>query len=305
MALKRPEAGSVGFVLHFRESGKDGILREAMDVVEGKGLSAWVAQHDSADVVASHGRDTRLLVAVGGDGTLLYTASLAAGRRVPVLGVNRGQLGFLTNVEYPKMAEAVADFCAGDYVIERRATLRGLAAGDARPPQAVPLAVNEVVVKAEGVNLIRMRVGYGRELLGDFDADGLIVSTSSGATAYSLSAGGPPVDPRVPARVITALNPHALVGRSLIVPEHEDVVVDLRRGAAMLAADGRMWGTMEEGGRLTIAAGPELLLVAPRGTPGFFQRLRAKTGFGTVLKLPYDDEGADTGYFGSGGRRTL
>jgi NAD+ kinase len=284
--------GSIGFLLHFRENPDSATLRRAMRVAEAAGLRPWVAQADVEAVLEKELRTARLLVAIGGDGTLLYSAQHAAPKGVPLLGVNRGQLGFLTNVEMAGLPQALEAFVAGEYGIVRRRTLRGevsaLAEGDV--VETVKVAVNEIVAKADGVNLVRLEVTSDDQLVGTFDADGLIVATSIGSTAYSLSAGGPPVDSRVPALVLTPLNPHGLISRSLVIPDTLDVRIEVQRGRGVAAADGKVWGHLETGWHLTIKRGPELSLVRPPGSPGFFQRLRSKTGFGGVLKLAPNEE---------------
>ncbi|MGH7610085.1 MAG: NAD(+)/NADH kinase [Candidatus Dormibacteria bacterium] len=286
---------SIGFLLHFRESPESTGLRDAIAAVERAGYRAFVAQAEADAVLARELVAARLLVAVGGDGTLLYAARRAAPKGVPLLGVNRGQLGFLANVELAQLPGAIEAFSRGDCELERRRTLRAEIGGST----ALEVAVNEVVVKGAGVNLVRLRVSSDGQLIGTFDADGLIVATSVGSTAYSLSAGGPPVDSRVPALVLTPLNPHALISRSLVIPDILDVRIELERGQVQVAGDGHLCGSLRPGQELQVKPGPELVLVQPPGTPGFFQRLRSKTGFGSVLKLPYEQE--ETGGAGVGG----
>ena len=280
-------AASIGFLLHFRESRDSPTLRRAMGVAESASLRTWVAQADAEAVLARELGTARLLVAIGGDGTLLYAAQRAAPRGVPVLGVNRGQLGFLTNVEMAQLPDAIGAFVTDNFRTDRRRTLRGevRAGPGGEVEETLEVAVNEIVVKTEGVSLVRLEVTSDDQLVGIFDADGLVVATSVGSTAYSLSAGGPPVDSRVPALILTPLNPHALIRRSLVIPDTLDVRITVRRGRAVAAADGRVWGQLEAGWELTVKQGPELSLIRPPGTPGFFQRLRSKTGFGAVLKL--------------------
>ncbi|MGH7641656.1 MAG: NAD(+)/NADH kinase [Candidatus Dormibacteria bacterium] len=282
---------SIGFLLHFRESQESPTLRRARDVAERAGLRTWLAQADADTVLSRELATARLLVAIGGDGTLLYSAQRAAPKGVPLLGVNRGQLGFLTNVEMAQLPDAIEAFVADNFQAERRRTLRGEVRPGAGAAVQVMLdvAVNEIVVKTEGVSLVRLEVTSDEQLVGIFDADGLVVATSVGSTAYSLSAGGPPVDSRVPALVLTPLNPHALISRSLVIPDTLDVRIAVQRGRAAVAADGRVWGQLDTGWELTVKRGPELSLVKPPGTPGFFQRLRSKTGFGAVLKLAQEE----------------
>ncbi|MGC2191801.1 MAG: NAD(+)/NADH kinase [Candidatus Dormiibacterota bacterium] len=284
-------AASIGFLLHFRESQESPTLRRARDVAERASLRTWLAQTEAEAVLARELTTARLLVAIGGDGTLLYSAQRAAPKGVPLLGVNRGQLGFLTNVEMAQLPDAIEAFVNDNFQTERRRTLRGevrRGPGSA-VEETLEVAVNEIVVKTEGVSLVRLEVTSDDQLVGIFDADGLVVATTVGSTAYSLSAGGPPVDSRVPALVLTPLNPHALISRSLVIPDTLDVRITVQRGRAVAAADGRVWGQLEEGWQLTVKQGPELSLIRPPGTPGFFQRLRSKTGFGAVLKLAQEE----------------
>jgi NAD+ kinase len=282
--------GTIFFLLHFRESRESLALRAAVERAAEAGFDAVVSQAEPERDIACHAESARLLVSVGGDGTLLYAARMAAPRHIPVLGVNRGQLGFLTAVEMEQMPAAITEFGAGRCRAEARPTLRadvepGESKGDAAH---LAVAVNEVVVKADGFNLVHLQVTAGGDLLGDFDADGMIVATSIGSTAYSLSAGGPPLYPGVPGLVVTTLNPHSLISRSLVIPDDFEVVIEVLRGAAGVAADGTPWGRVEEGGRLVLGRGPSLTLLRPPGSPGFFERLQSKTGYGRVLKLPYD-----------------
>ncbi|MGH7691729.1 MAG: NAD(+)/NADH kinase [Candidatus Dormibacteria bacterium] len=286
--MKAPDHGaSIGFLLHFRESLESATLAEAREIAEAAQLRTWVAQAEAESVLARELRSARLLVAIGGDGTLLYAAKRAAPRGVPLLGVNRGQLGFLTTVEMAQLPEAIESFVKDRVQIEHRRTLRGevreRVAGGVRA--GVEVAVNEIVVKSEAVNLVRLEVTCDDQLVGVFDSDGMVVATSVGSTAYSLSAGGPPVDSRVPATVLTPLNPHALISRSLVIPDTLDVRIVVRRGRALAAADGEVWGQLETGAELIVKRGPDLSLARPPGNPGFFHRLRSKTGFGVVLKL--------------------
>lgn len=284
----------IGFLLHLRASPQAPALLQAVALIHAAGLEPVVTQLRPEGQIRDLADRLRLLVSIGGDGTLLFAARLAASAGIPLLGVNRGQLGFLTSVELEELPAAVTAFLAGSCRTDSRRTLKASIAGPdpAGPGAELPVAVNEVVVKADGFSLIRMRLTTDHQMVGEFDADGLIVATSIGSTAYSLSAGGPPLDPAVAALVLTALNPHALVSRSLVIPDSLDVVIEVVRGEAGVAADGRSWGRMLPGSRLVVARGPELAFIRPPGTPGFFERLRVKTGFGTVLKLPYASDGS-------------
>ncbi len=292
LSAEPPGDQVVAFLLHPREAANSALLEEAAHRCRAAGLEAVVMQSaPEAELDALSGR-TRLLVSVGGDGTLLYAARMAGPLGIPVLGVNRGQLGFLTSVEMEGLPDAVTAYFEGRCSTLVRPTLSAsLLTASGRMTASLPLAVNEVLVRADSFNVIRMRVRTDHQLVGEFDGDGIIIASSLGSTAYSLSAGGPSLDPAVPALVVTPLNPHSLGHRSLVIPDTLDVSVELLRGGGTLAADGQVWTQLFAGRRFVVGRGPHLHLVQPPGTAGFFERLRSKTGFGTVLKLEVDDLG--------------
>ncbi len=287
MSVAEPR-GVIAFLLNLHEDPEAPPLLQALSLARAAGFQTVVAQRDAESVIRPQLPGLRLLVCVGGDGTLLYGARLVAPAGVSVLGVNRGHLGFLASVELPELPAAITAFADGRCRHQLRGTLRGVITydGASLPAERVEIAVNEVVLKADAFNLVRIRVRADSDLIGDFDADGLIVATSIGSTAYSLSAGGPPLDPAVPALVLTALNPHAILTRSLVIPDSCEVVVEMLRGRAVVAADGFPWGSLVEKGEMRVGRGPQLDLCEPPGTAGFFSRLRSKTGFGRVLKVP-------------------
>ncbi len=277
---------AVGFVLHPRVPPEEPALAAAQARATALGLRSWTAQADVARTFAAERDRTALLVSVGGDGTFLYAARLACPAQIPLLGVNRGQLGFLTDLELGQLPPALDAFAAGRHRIVPRHVLLATLVGDGVPPPAPwrALAVNEVALRAVGVSLVRLGVDAGAERVGEFDADGLVVATSTGSTAYSLSAGGPPVHPELAATILTPLNPHALVSRSVVVPDDRPIRVAVERGRVTVAADGQHPIEAGRGGEVLIGRGPDLQLVHLAETPGFFARLRAKSRFGLLLK---------------------
>ena len=274
---------SIGFLLHPRESEHGELVAEAITLAEQHGFGTWTCVASPEDDVLQHRSDTALLVTLGGDGTFLLGARLAAPLGIPVLGVNRGQLGFLTDIEVGQLHDAIDAFVSGRHRVQRRTLLELLVPrGDGEPFTA--LALNEVVVKTSEVTLARIRVEADDELLGEFDADGVIVATATGSTGYALSAGGPPVDPRVRALVIVPLAPHAVITRAVVVPEAVTLYVTVLHGRAVAAADGHVDAAVHEGERLTIRSGPEMQVVQIAGSPSFLRRLREKVHFGMPLK---------------------
>jgi NAD+ kinase len=279
---------TIGFLLHPREAVSSPMVQSAIDLAEEHGFATWTALAHPEEDIFRHRADTALLVTLGGDGTFLFGARLAAPLGIPVLGVNRGQLGFLTDVEISQLHDAIDCFVAGRHRIVRRSLVELIAPRpDEEPFRA--LALNEVVVKSNGLNLARIRVECDDQLLGEFDADGVIIATATGSTAYALSAGGPPVDPRVRALVVVPLAPHAVITRAVVVPEAVTVHITLLHGRAFAAADGHEDTILAEGTRITVQPGPELQVVQIAGSPPFLQRLREKVRFGTPLKESLED----------------
>ncbi len=282
------EQRSIGFLLHPRENEHSHLVSGAVRLAEEHGFATWICVAHPEEALFEHRADTALLITLGGDGTFLFGARLAAPLGIPVLGVNRGQLGFLTDIEVSQLHQAIDDFVAGRHRIQRRSLLElEVPSGDGSRFEA--LALNEVVVKSATVNLARIRVEADDELLGEFDADGVIVATATGSTAYALSAGGPPVDPRVRALMVVPLAPHAVITRAVVVPEAVTIHVSLLHGRAVTAADGHANCALAEGSRLTIRPGPELQVVQIAGSPSFLRRLREKVHFGMPLKESLED----------------
>ncbi len=278
---------SIGFLLH---PGEQVAVQSAIARAQACGYTAWTALDDPEGAMDEHGSDTALLVTLGGDGTFLYGARLAAPRGIPVVGVNRGRLGFLNDVEIDALPRAISRFATGEYTTQRRALLE-ISLDNSDAPV---LAINEIVVRARDVNVVRLRVDVLDDLLGAFDADGVVVSTATGSTAYALSAGGPPVDPRVRAVVVVPLAAHAVISRPVVIPEQLDVRVTVERGRVFVAADGRSVAWLADGESVVIRPGPELEVVRFADSPSFNARLRQKFRYGIphkdLLLEPMDED---------------
>ncbi|MBJ7610216.1 MAG: NAD(+)/NADH kinase [Candidatus Dormibacteraeota bacterium] len=271
----------IGFLLH---PGEQHAVEAGAERARELGYDVWVEVREPETTMAAHAADTDLLVTIGGDGTFLFGARLAAPRAIPVMGVNRGRLGFLTDVEVADLPAALDAFAGGRYHTQRRSMLEATVPGDSDTPRWQALALNEVAVKSGGVSVARIRVEEDGELLGEFDADGLVVATATGSTAYALSAGGPPIDPRVRAVVVVPLAPHAVISRAIVLPEMVTLRVTVERGRVNLAADGLAETRLRDGAEMVIRPGPELAYVRFDDSPSFLRRLRDKVRFGLPLK---------------------
>ena len=280
--------GAIGFLLHPAESPD--MVSAAVEAAVRSGYRTWTTKVRPVEDVAEHAEGTELLVTIGGDGTFLFGARLAAPRDIPVLGVNRGRLGFLTDMELGQLPAAIEAFADGRTVRQRRGMLAAEidpgegGGGDGLGGSRGLLALNDIALKSPEVSLVRLRVEADGELLGEFDADGVVVSTATGSTGYALSAGGPPIDPRVRAIIVVPLAPHAVITRPIVLPEVTVVEVSLMHGRVHVAADGQHQGGLGSGGRVRIAPGPELSVIRSADSPSFLRQLRDKVHFGLPLK---------------------
>lgn len=177
-----------------------------------------------------------LCIVVGGDGTLLGVVEAASKAGVPVLGVNLGRLGFMASFSRHTIREEFKGFLAGNYA-SRSLSLLTLEAPHGEPIRAL----NDVVIKARSSHLIRLEVHCEDEYMNTYHADGIIVSTPTGSTAYNLSAGGPIVHPSAAVMVVTPINPHTLSNRAIVLDDSHLLVINLlgRREEVQVSTDGR------------------------------------------------------------------
>jgi NAD+ kinase len=226
--------------------------------------------------------DADLVVAVGGDGTMLHAARMAALADVPVLGVNRGRLGFLADVGPDRMIESVEDALAGRCLAERRMLLAAHLMAEGRLIDS--LGLNDVVVtKRETGRTVDVRTWVNGVYVNTHGGDGFIVSTPTGSTAYALSCGGPIVHPSLDAIVLVPVSPHTLSDRPIVVPAGSVVEIELADRfdtRAQVACDGLVLCDLEPGVRLRIErAKVTATLLHPPGHD-YYRILRSKLHWG-------------------------
>jgi len=274
-------AEAVGIVCHPRIDIGGPPVMEARRRLEQRGFRVWTycataEERPGALVDALDG--TRLIVSIGGDGTLLWTAQQAAAAHIPVLGINAGRLGFLTQVQLGEEGQALDRWAAGDFTLQRRTLL------EARVGDRIFHALNDAVVhKGIEINLIRIEVSVDGQPAGQFDADGVIVSTPTGSTGYGLSLGGPILHPDVQALVYMPLNPHSLFNRPIVLPEQSRILIRLPKSAAILTCDGQQNAQLQPGAEVQVASGLQVELVQFDGGRNFYDLLRRKLRWGLPL----------------------
>jgi NAD+ kinase len=224
-----------------------------------------------------------LIVAIGGDGTLLYAARLVAGHAVPLLGINRGRLGFLTDVSPNSMLEDVDTVLAGRYTEDSRSLLAArLERHNAAPIRA--LALNDVVVnKWETGRTMDFETSINGRFVNTHSGDGMVIATATGSTAYAMSCGGPIVEPDLDVWVLAPICPHTLSDRPIVVRAGSSIQLRMseRPGSrAQVTCDGTTIGDLEQGDTLLVeGADAQITLLHPPGYD-YYRLLRSKLHWG-------------------------
>lgn len=235
------------------------------------------------------------MLSLGGDGTLLRAARLLDGRQVPILGVNLGRLGFLTSCAGDELDEGVRRLAAGDYLVEPRMAMLAQAVAPDGAVRHAWRSLNDVVLHKGGfARVVRFHVLVDDEPVGTFAADGVVVSTPTGSTAYSLSAGGPVVVPTLESLVLAAVAPHTLAIRPLVLHATAEVRITGELGPSELLAtiDGQVGTHFTAGESLLVRRAEAPVLVARFRDGTFFARLRQKMGWGGLTERDGDPDGS-------------
>jgi NAD+ kinase len=223
-----------------------------------------------------------MIVVLGGDGTMIATARLLDNRDVPVVGINYGSLGYLTEVRVEEMTDALDAILAGNFHLDRRVMLAAeLHRGEEKLLRNRVL--NDVVIsKSALARIIEIETWFDGQFVNCFRADGLIVSTPTGSTAYNLSAGGPVVYPSMNAVLITPICPHTLSNRPLVVPDDAEIELILKtpHEEVALTLDGQVGYRMQVGDRVKIAKSKTTFNLMQPVNRNYFEVLRGKLKWG-------------------------
>ena len=225
------------------------------------------------------------LLTLGGDGTLLRGARLLGGHEVPILGINMGRLGFLTCCPADQLAHSLMRFARGDFSIESRMLLEATVVGPDRRQRDSWLALNDVAIHKGGfARVVSLRVAVDDELIASYAADGVVISTPTGSTAYSLSAGGPVVVPTLETIIVTPISPHTLAIRPVVLAPTSKVTVqaDGAPEELMVTVDGQVGTTFGAGDTLSVGRFPKSIKIVRFPGSSFFATLRQKLGWGGI-----------------------
>ncbi len=253
-----------------------------------RGLEVYLEEGIAAKIGASPGVDRKklgslvdLLVVFGGDGTMLRTARLVRDRDVPIVGINLGGFGYLTEVNLGEMYGALELILAGDFQVERRMMLDVEISGGEEPFREGTV-LNDVVINRGSLSrIVELETAVDGKYLTTFKADGLIISTPTGSTAYSLSAGGPIVFPELNAVVINPICPHTLTNRPILLPGNSVIRVTLwtAEEGATLTLDGQVSFNVKSGDTMTIRQSRHVTTLVSSPHRSYMEILRTKLGW--------------------------
>ncbi len=238
-----------------------------------------VRTHAASSALGPNATEMDIVLTLGGDGTLLAGARLAGPHDIPVIGCNLGDLGFLTAGPADRLEEMLDRIALSDCVEERRLAL------DVRCGDRSWYALNDAVVHKGGLaRLLRVRVWVDGDEVGQYSADGIIVSTATGSTAYSLSAGGPILHPGLDAIVASPICPHTLAIRPLVIDAASTIEIEILSGmeGSLVTVDGQAGGELAPGDRVTVRRSPHDVRLLRMPDDNFFTVLRQKLRWGDV-----------------------
>lgn len=279
---------TIGVVGNPEYAGLDEVLEEVRDLAAERGAEVVVSE-ELGDLDGTSERpleerwdEVDVVLTLGGDGTLLRGARMAGPRRIPLVGCNLGRLGFLTTGALEELEGIVDRTIRGDYELEERVAL------DVRVGRGEGsfYALNDAVVHKTGfARLMTMRLYLDGEEVGQYSGDGIVISTATGSTAYSLSAGGPIMHPSMDALLATPICPHTLAVRPLVVPGDSRLTVEVvseSEEETVVTVDGQVGSRMERGERVELKAAEEPFRLVRFAGDDFFNVLRQKLRWGDV-----------------------
>jgi NAD+ kinase len=296
-AAVRPSFGRVALIGKLRSAEIAESLRELRGMLEKRGCEVLIERETASDLglrgvdYAAIGADAKLAIVVGGDGTMLAAARNLVRHHVPLVGVNQGRVGFMTDIGHDDMRSGIGAILDGKYSIEERALLE---AEIRRNNKSVlqTIALNEAAVgKGSQGRLIEFNLLIDGEFVYTLRADGVIVATPTGSTAYAMSAQGPILHPAVPAFALVPLNPHTLSARPVSVSDRMLIEIVLVRALdARAHFDGFALADMQQGDRLLLKRSADAVrFVHPPGY-SYFATLREKLRWSEVLEKNRDLE---------------
>lgn len=272
MELKK----KVGILFQPKIAAAEDLARQLAKVVGDLGVAVWVCSAWEEDRAREQAGETELVISLGGDGTILRAARVASPLSIPILGVNLGRLGFMTELRPDDALSRVPAFVKGEGWSEERAMLQAeLVSSDMSPFHAL----NDVVVgRGERCRLIRVKATVDGELVTTYKCDGLILATATGSTGYSLAAGGPMLHPRAREILLQPIAAHLSLGTALVLPSEATVELEVRTThQATLSIDGQIEVPLSDGAVVRVRRSPHITrLMRTQRSTLFYETLMQK-----------------------------
>ena len=228
--------------------------------------------------------DTQCVVVLGGDGTMLHAARLIVPHDLPMVGVNLGTLGFLTEIELQNLYEGLDCLLKDEFQVEKRSMLKGTVIHHDQETYHLS-ALNDIVITRSGFSrIISLRIMVNGKFLDDFSADGVIISTPTGSTGYNLSAGGPVVNPKANVILVTPVCPHSLHAKSMVLSQEDEIEIYLENvrenqlEEAYITFDGQVAQKLHPGDRIKVRNSDKMAKVIKVNGDSFYETLRVKVG---------------------------
>jgi NAD+ kinase len=265
---------AVGIIHRERSEGAAALAETLTNLVRTLGRRVWCAHREEEERIAAEMGGTDVIIVLGGDGTILSVARLCAPLHIPILGINFGRVGFLTELEPAEVQEKLRLYLDGDYWLDERTMLQAEATAGGQLQRLS--ALNDIVlVRGAEPRVIRIKVWLDGHYYNTTVADGIIISTATGSTAYNLSAGGPILHPQVRSSVLTPLAPHLAADRSLILEPNAVITLELESNSApaILSADGQINLDVASGTLVTVQGNAHVTKFLRRRPPTYFYRI--------------------------------
>ena len=275
------------------QAGKTVFIHRLIDSLKARGAEIYIERTffqyitsalgmevEVSGVFDNYNFDVDFVISIGGDGTFLRAASMVGSKGTPIIGVNTGRLGFLADIHPDEIDHAIAEITDGHYAVEPHAVI--MVEADGEIIEGSPFALNDIaVLKRDNAAMISVRTCINGEYLVTYQADGLIVSTPTGSTAYGLSNGGPIIVPDADILCLTPVAPHSLNVRPIVINDDSEITLEVesRSHNFLVAIDGRSEKLLEST-RLTIRKAPYTINIVKRDSRSYFSTLREKMMWG-------------------------
>ena len=257
-------------IRNFKKDKDSKVTKKLIEILNDRNIEV-----DISDERIENGTD--FVIVLGGDGTILGAACECAEMEIPVMGINLGRVGFMTETDVDGMEKAVDSLISGEYKIENRMMMEIFVSSESDERKYT--ALNDIVVSKPDSEMIRVGIFSENEEITEYISDGVIIATPTGSTGYSLSAGGPVADPATEMFLVTPICAHTLRARPSVLSPEKEVSVELFSGANPVASvmiDGQLKEKIEEGDRVRIRKSEKKLKLIKFGKQSFYDRLTAK-----------------------------